>query len=465
MPDQWKSAVIIPLYKKGDRQDPSNYRPISIIPVVAKLYMTFQHQLQAAWQKSWNQKQSLMQNLRFRERGSIKSWRPETMAEAIMSVLREGHTLSQAARKYDIPYPTFVLYANRVHNLLGPSVDSPGCAPNEMRPKGRGRPQRILLGSWPDETVKNVIRAVVFRDTSGLKEQQMEEANAAAAAAAAARNNENSSHGPPMSSSQQNGRPPFAVTSAGMVRPTMDAGPRGPPGPLGPQGPLRPPIGHHGAVGRPPAPPVAPPRGQMPSLLGFPDIHMMMGMFPPGMMSSTGAVPTINLPPLADVRSSSAAPTSRSPPARPVPALSSIGPSESSPERSGAATPTEASQQQKMDTGESSEPPQSQSQSQSQSQRSAEEEPARPPQSQPPPPLSHALTAAQSAQAVQSATQMAQTQLVGAQRAHLMPQVPPLQPDSPPSGGGAEQRPLWPQPGAAERAPLPVTSPAIHATP
>ena len=52
--------------------------------------MTFQHQLQAAWQKSWNQKQSLMQNLRFRERGSIKSWRPETMAEAIMSVLREG---------------------------------------------------------------------------------------------------------------------------------------------------------------------------------------------------------------------------------------------------------------------------------------------------------------------------------------------------------------------------------------
>ena len=55
-----------------------------------------------------------------------------------------------------------------------------------MRPKGRGRPQRILLGTWPDDTVKNVIRAVVFRDTSGLKEQQMEEA---AAAAAAARNN------------------------------------------------------------------------------------------------------------------------------------------------------------------------------------------------------------------------------------------------------------------------------------
>lgn len=45
------------------------------------------------------------------------------MAEAILSVLKEGLSLSQAARKYDIPYPTFVLYANRVHNLLGPSAD------------------------------------------------------------------------------------------------------------------------------------------------------------------------------------------------------------------------------------------------------------------------------------------------------------------------------------------------------
>jgi len=45
------------------------------------------------------------------------------MAEAILSVLKEGLSLSQAARKYDIPYPTFVLYANRVHNMLGPSAD------------------------------------------------------------------------------------------------------------------------------------------------------------------------------------------------------------------------------------------------------------------------------------------------------------------------------------------------------
>ena len=38
---------------------------------------------------------------------------------------------SQAARKFDIPYPTFVLYANRVHNMLGPTP----LGVSEMRPK------------------------------------------------------------------------------------------------------------------------------------------------------------------------------------------------------------------------------------------------------------------------------------------------------------------------------------------
>ncbi|XP_076272716.1 protein bric-a-brac 1-like isoform X2 [Rhynchophorus ferrugineus] len=127
---------------------------------------SYQYQLQSMWQKCWNTNQSLVHNLRFRERGPLKSWRPETMAEAIFSVLKEGLSLSQAARKYDIPYPTFVLYANRVHNMLGPSADGG----SDLRPKGRGRPQRILLGVWPDEHIRGVIRAVVFRDSHQIKD-------------------------------------------------------------------------------------------------------------------------------------------------------------------------------------------------------------------------------------------------------------------------------------------------------
>ncbi|RZF32378.1 hypothetical protein LSTR_LSTR001842 [Laodelphax striatellus] len=128
---------------------------------------SYQYQLQSMWQKCWNTNQSLVHHLRFRERGPLKSWRPETMAEAILSVLKEGLSLSQAARKYDIPYPTFVLYANRVHNMLGPSADGG----TDLRPKGRGRPQRILLGIWPEDHIHGVIRAVVFRDPQHIKEE------------------------------------------------------------------------------------------------------------------------------------------------------------------------------------------------------------------------------------------------------------------------------------------------------
>ena len=36
-PDDWKSAKILPLFKQGEHSDMGNYRPISIIPIVAKV--------------------------------------------------------------------------------------------------------------------------------------------------------------------------------------------------------------------------------------------------------------------------------------------------------------------------------------------------------------------------------------------------------------------------------------------
>ena len=37
-PDDWKCARVTPLFKQGEASDLNNYRPISVIPVIAKVF-------------------------------------------------------------------------------------------------------------------------------------------------------------------------------------------------------------------------------------------------------------------------------------------------------------------------------------------------------------------------------------------------------------------------------------------
>ena len=39
IPEKWRTSIIIPVFKKGDRADCTNYRGISLIPISAKVFL------------------------------------------------------------------------------------------------------------------------------------------------------------------------------------------------------------------------------------------------------------------------------------------------------------------------------------------------------------------------------------------------------------------------------------------
>ncbi len=54
-PDAWKSAIVMPIFKGGDQTNVGNYRPISILPTVAKVAVKwFAKQLSTYLKKKHN---------------------------------------------------------------------------------------------------------------------------------------------------------------------------------------------------------------------------------------------------------------------------------------------------------------------------------------------------------------------------------------------------------------------------
>ena len=71
LPTQWKHAYVTPVYKKGDKSDPKNYRPISLTSVICK---TMEHIIVSQLMKHLESTNILTDNqFGFREHHSCES--------------------------------------------------------------------------------------------------------------------------------------------------------------------------------------------------------------------------------------------------------------------------------------------------------------------------------------------------------------------------------------------------------
>ena len=52
-PTQWKMALVVPIFKKGDKCNPSNYRPISLLPVLSKVLERVVHEKLSNFLRPW----------------------------------------------------------------------------------------------------------------------------------------------------------------------------------------------------------------------------------------------------------------------------------------------------------------------------------------------------------------------------------------------------------------------------
>ena len=78
-PEHFKIAKIVPIYKKEDPSDPSNYRPISILPILSKVFEKVIYQRMVSFLSVTKQQSVRLPNKSLINRRYLKIYREGTV--------------------------------------------------------------------------------------------------------------------------------------------------------------------------------------------------------------------------------------------------------------------------------------------------------------------------------------------------------------------------------------------------
>ena len=90
IPPDWKNAFVVPIFKKGEKHVPSNYRPVSLTSIACKV---LEHIVHSSVMRHFNKNQILTDKQHgFRARRSCETQLISTMQEIAHNMTRKGQT-------------------------------------------------------------------------------------------------------------------------------------------------------------------------------------------------------------------------------------------------------------------------------------------------------------------------------------------------------------------------------------
>ena len=123
IPSDWKKAQVCPLFKKGNKQDPANYRPISLTCILCK---TMEHIISSSLTKHFNQN-NILYDLQhgFRDRRSCETQLLQ-LTEDLARNMTEGKQtdliLLAFSKAFDKVNHLKLLYKLQVHGVQGKTL-------------------------------------------------------------------------------------------------------------------------------------------------------------------------------------------------------------------------------------------------------------------------------------------------------------------------------------------------------
>ena len=150
-PTAWKEAKVTPIHKQNSKSDKNNYRPISVLPVLSKIFERYLHNSLSAFLKDNNLMYSLQSA--FRKYHSTETALIDIVDRMLLNIddnCINGLLLADFQKAFDLVNHDILIEKLRIYGLARRQQSGP-CAFIPSEPNAaHGHPECTILAPNPD---------------------------------------------------------------------------------------------------------------------------------------------------------------------------------------------------------------------------------------------------------------------------------------------------------------------------